>query len=434
MKYLDILMKTIFLLILADATVGAQNPSMPVGKNLVGRLSTTWNYYSQTGASSSLNALSNYAMLNYRIFDANSGAVKYQFKIDYYEKNTFTGTKGITEGQRFQNRYIVKQLYAAYGDNFRQVKAGRIIPLMPVVDAYPINGVSAENIRLGNLFDLSAFGGTINDFYRNDPTGRGYNYGGSLIHLHNLWSAGLGFTAEKYESTSLTKAYLYGDYKPVTNLRLYHRTQYIVNESLIGYSQSSVYYRFNKSLNFRTTFDYRNRTTHFLTRTDTINASDKYFYSSTEKNVSLTTNYRAYYNPRIGMLDISSTLKKRFGNGDLIYADLRTGYRNYFWVRLNTGISASYTSNQWLRNIQTALWFNRDFLQNRLDATMTYNLNTYQWNIKTPARNHLLSIISADVSYRITRDFFGALTASEEIGNATDPHTSVFIRMNYYLR
>ena len=422
-------------LMLITVSLPAQNPVNTANKNLVGRFSTAWNYYYQTNSNTpALNSLNNYVMLNYRVFDPDSNRIKYQFKVDYYEKNSWSGTQNISEGNRFQNRYIVKQLYAAYGDNYRQIKAGRIIPLVSVIDAYPINGVSAENIRAGKWFDVSAFAGTITDYYRNDPLGRGYNYGISALHLHDIWSAGAGFTAEKFETTSLSKAYLYGDFKPMSNLRLYHRTQYVINQSLIGYSQSSIYYKLNKLLSFRTAFDYRNRTANVPARTDTLTPADKYFYSSTEKNVLLTANYRAFYNRRIGLLDVSSTLKKRFGNGDLIYADLRTTYRNYIWVRLNLGINGSYTGNQWLKNVQTSLWLNRDFLKNKLDATLTYNLNAYQWNIKTSTRSHLLSIVSTDLSYRFSRNFYTAVTLTEEFGNTTDPHTAVFVRLNYFLR
>ncbi|MBL7959584.1 hypothetical protein JNL27_05025 [bacterium] len=421
--------------VLFSVSLYAQSPTTSNTKNLVGRFSTGWNYYTKGNSlSPQLNSFNNYVFLNYRVFDPNSQEVKYQFKFDFYEKTALSSTRSVTEGNQFQNRYVVKQLYASYGDNYRQIKIGRIIPMINVVDAYPINGFSAENIRVGNWFDVSAFGGTINDYYKNDPLGNGYNYGFSALHQCARWSVGAGFTGEKFETTVLTKAYLYGDYKPVTNLRLYHRTQYILNEKLIGYSQSNAYYKFSKKLNIRTTFDYRNRTTQFPARNDTLSPIDKYFYSSTEKNISTTVNYQIFYNRRIGMMDISPTLKKRFGNGDLFYADTRLLYRNYLFVRLNVGLKGSYTSNQWLKNIQSSLWLNRDFLTNKLDATLLYNLNSYRWNIKTSSGNHLLSIVSADLSYRFSKDFFTALTLSEEFGNATDPHTSVFVRLNYYLR
>lgn len=403
--------------------------------SLIGRFSTGWNYYTKGNAiSPQLNSFNNYVTLNYRVFDTNTQVIQYQFKFDFYEKTGLATTRNGTKGNTFKNRYLVKQLYAAYGDNYRQIKIGRIIPSVSVIDAYPINGVSAENIRAGKWFDVSAFGGSINDFYKNDLSGHGYNYGLSILHQHGLWSAGTGFTSEKFATTVLSKTYFYAEYKPTPTLRAYHRTQYIVDHSLIGYSQSSIFYRLNKQLSFRTVFDYRNRTSDFPVRYDTSVSSDKYFYSSTEKNVSLTTNYRAYYNRRIGLLDISSTLKKRFGNGNLIYADLRTSYKNYFWFRLNLGVNGAYTSNQWLQNIQTSLWLNRDFMKNKLDATLSYNLNAYQWNIRTAARNHLLSLITTDLSYRFTKDFYSAVTLTEEFGDATEPHTSIFVRLNYYLR
>lgn len=419
---------------LYGSSLYAQSPTTP-SSNLIGRFSTGWNYYTKgNSVSPQLSSFNNYINLNYRVFDPNTKTVKYQFKFDFYEKTGLATTRNATESNSFQNRYIVKQLYAAYGDNYRQIKVGRVIPLINVIDAYPINGVSAENIRFGKWFDVSAFGGTINDFYRNEPVGHGYNYGASVLHLDNIWSAGAGFTTEKFETTPVAKAYFYAEYKPMSGLRLYNRTQYIISQSLIGYSQSSIYYKLNRDLSFRTVFDYRNRTTNFLTRYDTLNSPDKYFYSSVEKNIAVTANYKAFYNRRIGSLDLSTTLKKRFGNGGLIYTDLRTTYRNYIWVRLNLGLNGSYTSNQWIKNVQTSFWLNRDFLKNKMDATLSYNFNAYQWNIKTSTRNHFLSIVSTDLSYRISKDFYTALTLTEEFGNATDPYTAVFFRMNYYLR
>lgn len=427
--------KAFIIIIFLTAELYSQSTANLNNRNLIGRFSTGWNYYTKAGSvSPQLNSFNNNLMLNYRTFDPNTNSVKYQFKFDFYEKTGLTTTPNETEGNKFQNRYIVKQLYAAYGDNYRQIKAGRIIPMVSVIDAYPINGVSVENMRVGNWFELSAFGGTINDFYRNDVLGKGYDYGVSALHQHGVWSIGSGFTAEKFEANFLTKAYLYGDYKPLSNLRLYNRTQYILNEKLLAYSQSTIYYKWNKKLNIRTTFDYRNRTTQFPARNDTLSVIDKYFYSSSEKNISVTLNYQAFYNPRIGTLDITPTVKKRVGNGDLFYTHLRMYYRNYIFVRLNMGLNGSYTTNQWLRNIQTSFWLNRDFLKSKLDAALSVNLNAYQWNIKTSTRTHLLSTVSADLSYRFSKDFFTALTLSEEFGDATAPHTVVFGRLNYYLR
>ena len=412
----------------------AQSPTTS-NRNLIGRFSTQWNYYSQANTNTpALNSFNNYVMLNYRIFDPATQKVQYQFKLDFYEKTGLSSTRSVSNGNQFQNRYVVKQLYAAYGDNYRQIKAGRIIPLVSVVDAYPINGVSAENIRAGKWFDLSAFGGTINDFYSNKMIGSGYNYGVSALHQHTMWSVGAGFTGEKFETTSLTKAYLYGEFRPFFNLRLYNRTQYMLNEKLMTYSQSNMYYKFSKALNIRTSFDYRNRTTQFIARNDTLSTTDKYFYSAVEKNISGTVNYHVFNNRGADVFDISSTVKKRIGNNRLLYTDLRMLYRNRKFVRLNLGLNGSYTTNQWLKNIQSTFWVNRDFLERKLDATLSVNINAYQWQIKSSPSSHMLAIVSTDLNYRFSRAFFTSMTLAEELGDATDPHTSVFVRLSYYLR
>ncbi|NUM81501.1 hypothetical protein HUU42_11910 [bacterium] len=422
-------MKKIILLFLVTAIPAlAQKNS-----NLIGRFSTGWNYYSK-GASLSpqLNSFTNYGMLNYRSFAGDGQSIRYQLRGDFYQKTGLTTTPTLDRGEQFNNRYIVRQLYGSYAVFRGEIKLGRVVPLGTNVDAYPINGAIVENILIGNVWRVSVFGGKIHDEYANRLEGLGYNAGGSLVYDRKTWMAGTGFTSEQLRQTKLSKAYLFGEYRPSVQWRLSSRNQYIVNHSLIGYSQNAAYYRFNKNLSARLFVEYHNRRAYAPAPTDSI-GWDRFFETRKETLFGGSVRYQIFNFKKIGALDAVPAFRKRLGNDDLTYAALQLNYRNYFWSRFNFGLGGSYTSNQWLNNVKASVYWNKDFFNGRLDGGISAAFNAYTWS-NAGASTKNLSTVSADLNYRFNSSWNAACGIYEEFGNATDPHSGMNVRINYYLR
>lgn len=421
-----------------------QDTLMPVNpKRLVGRISVGWNYYTRPlSVAPELNSVTNYVNLNYRFYDSTRNRIRYQIKLDAYQKTAFTAPEPIHDGH-FRNRYIIRQLYASYGQGSEQFKLGRVIPYMTVIDAYPINGTSLENITLYRSFQLSAFGGTINDYYENKLTGSGYNTGASLFFKKTFLGIGAGFTTEKYVNQESRKAFLYGEAKPLSHVRIYHKTMYMLNRHLIGYSYTNLYYRFSRKWYVRLNFEYLNRYTRFSTLSDTVATPDKYFYQTNEKDVSLTAGWQVFYLSSIGSLDIMPSVKKRFGYDDLSYGNVQAVYRNYFLYRFQLGVEGGYTRNHWLQNIKTGGYLNSSFIKGKWDLTLSYYINSYRWiyqiNINNRSREttssiRKLSLISADLGTKISRSVYATLSVTGEIGNTDDSRLSLYARLNYSLR
>lgn len=423
--------------------VHAQNNSAANPSHLTGRISSGWNYYSKPSSfSPELNSLTNYINLNYRFFDPAGKQIRYQIKLDAYQKTGLT-TKTPLQNNNYQNRYIIRQLYAAYGNGSQQIKLGRVVPYTAVIDAHPINGLSVENYAVLKSLQLSGFGGTINDYYKNKIAGSGYNTGVSAYYIHTIFGLGAGFTAEKLYNESLQKAYLYGEIKPLSGLRLNSKTMYITNKNLIGYSYTSIYYRLNRKFNIRTGFEYRNRITQIKTLNDTLSTADKYFYTANEKDVSITAYYQAFYFSSVGALDIIPSAKKRIGYDDLTYGNIKLLYKHFFFFPLNLGLEAGYTDNNWLRNMKLGGFFNKDFFKGKIDFTLSYYMNSFQWINKVTINNrvqettssaNILSLASIDMIIRASRAFYASMSVTGEFGNAFDPRTSMMVRLNYVLR
>lgn len=397
---------------------------------MVARFSSGWNYYSE-GASLTpqLNEFTQYAMLNYRSF-GDSGKITWQLRADIYQKDALTQTKTTNHNEQFDHRTVVRQAYGSYSSYGGEIKLGRFVPMGTHTDAFPINGAGFENLLIARHWRIAGYGGKIFDEYDNRPEGLGYSVGSSVAYESTVWSVGSGFSAERLRNTHLSKVYLFGEYRPTYNLRFTSNNQYVANKSLLGYSQNTAYYRFSRQLSARAFVEYHDRRAYFPTPTDSL-SMDRFFKTSKEVLVGGSVRYQIFNFRKIGTLETTPSFKKRLGNDDLTYAALQLNYRNYFFWRFNTGLGFSYTENQWLKNLRTNFSLNRDFFDARLDASFSVVVNSYQWNSTSRSKN--MTTISTDFNYRITSSWNAALGLYEEVGNASDPHTGVNVRMFYYL-
>lgn len=404
-----------------------QSPLTGPQRAFVGRVSLGWNYYSKDASlAPELNSMTNTYSLGYRFFDPETGRIRYRFQTDFYQKNTLAAPTS----SRFDHRYVFRQLYGSYGDR-QEIKAGKVIPMNAVVDAYPINGVSAENIAFGP-FEFSAFGGTINDFYENTFAGSGHDFGGAAAYKKSDYTIGAGATSEKFNGRQLNKGYAYVWYRPWTSLQISSKSQYTMTTSSLGYSRTHVIYKFGRRLTLRVSGEYVDRSSLYIPPADTLHSPDNYFYSSKEKTVSADATIQTFQTPGIGSLSVATTVKKRLGNGDLLHGGLRLTYQNYFWYTFQMGLNASYTSNQWLKLARFGFSFNRGFLKDKLDLSATFTLNSFQWKGTTSTKT--LSSVGLDFNYRFSRTLYAGASLSEEFGNAFDPRTSAWIRLNYSFR
>ncbi len=404
------------------------------GNNLIGRFSTGWSYYSQ-GASLTpqLSAISSYGMLNYRVFDAEKQNIRYQWRIDFYEKDALASTQTLDRSAQFDHRFVIRQLYGSYSAAGGEIKAGRLIPLSTNLDAFPINGFAAENLLFAKHYRVSAFGGKIFDEYDNRIEGLGYNAGASVAYEDKQYMLGTGFSSEQLRLTKLSKAYLFGEYRPKEQWRLSSKNQYSLTQSLLGYSQNSMYYRFSKILSARTYVEYHDRRAYAPSPTDSL-GWDRYFQTSKEMIFGGSIRYQVFQLNRIGQMDLLPAFKKRVGNDGLTYGSLQINYRNFFYYRFNTGLGMSYMSNQWLNNFKVNTFWNKDYLKGQLDVTAALTINSYTWNTQTASSNKLTSIFSTDVNYRPTSSWNIAGGLFEEFGNATDAHLGFNLRISYSFR
>ncbi|MBX7150976.1 hypothetical protein K1X84_05010 [bacterium] len=426
-------MKKLIILYLFAATTSAFSQIAGSNNNLVGRFSVGWNYYSE-GASLSpqLNSFTNYGMLNYRSFSNDGQTIRYQFRGDFYQKTGLTTTPTLDRSAQFKNRYIVRQLYGSYSIFHGEIKLGRVVPLGTNVDAYPINGAVVENMIVNNVWRVSAFGGKIHDEYANRFEGLGYNAGGSVTYDRKTWILGTGFTSEQLRETKLSKAYLFGEYRPSLQWRFSSRNQYITNRSLIGYSQNALLYRINRNFSVRLFAEYHDRRAYAPAPTDSI-GWDRFFETKKETLFGGTVRYQLFNRKNIGAIEIVPAFKKRIGNDGLTYGAVQLNYRNYFWSRFNCGIAGSYTSNQWLDNVKASVYWNKNFLDGKLDGGISAAFNAYKWS-NAGAGTKNLSTVSFDMNYRLNTAWNITCVVYEEFGNATDPHSGINVRMNYYLR
>lgn len=405
----------------------AQSPLAGTQRAFVGRVSLGWNYYSKDASlAPELNSMTNTYSFGYRFFNPETGRIRYRLQTDFYQKNTFVAPAA----SRFDQRYVFRQLYVSYGDR-QEIKAGKVIPMNAVVDAYPINGVSAENIPFYH-FEFSAFGGTINDFYENTMAGSGYDFGGAAAYKKPDYTIGAGVTSEKFNGRSLNKGYAYAWYRPWTSLQISSKSQYTMTRSSLGYSRTHVIYKFGRRLTVRVSGEYVDRSSQNLPPADTLHAPDHYFYSSKETTVSADATIQTFQAPQVGSLSVATTVKKRLGNGDLFYGGVRLTYRNYFWYTFQTGLNASYTTNQWLKLTRVGFSFNRGFLKEKLDMSVMFTLNAFQWKGTTATKT--LTSAGLDLNYRFSRALNAGLSLAEEFGNAFDPRTAAWMRLNYSFR
>ncbi|HND78016.1 MAG TPA: hypothetical protein PLG25_06810 [bacterium] len=408
----------------SQSLTGNKNP-------FIARFSSGWNYYSR-GASLNpqLSEFTQYAMLNYRTLD-DSNRIIWQIRTDIYQKDAVTQTRLRNQNEQFDHRTVIRQAYGSYTLRDGEVKLGRFVPIGTHTDAYPINGLGAENTRITSRWRGSVYGGKIFDEYDNRPEGIGYSTGGSLTYDQTRWQAGAGLSAEQLRNTRLTKAYLFGEYRPSYTWRIVSNNQYVVNKALLGYSQNTLYYRLNKNLSTRFFAEYHDRRAYFPAPTDSL-SMDRFFNTTQELMIGGSVRYRIFQWRKIGMLETMPSLKKRLGNDNLTYAALQFFYQNYFFWRFNLNTGFSYTDNQWIRNYRSHLSLNKDFFASRLDASFSLIVNTYTWN-STSSRAKLLTTVSADATYRFDASWYISAGIYEEVGNATDPHSGVNIRMFYYL-
>lgn len=423
---------TLWVLITLTGTAGilAQQRLSTDTRNFVGRVSTGWNYYSKDASlSPELSAFSTNIAVQYRWFDPESGMLKYRVVIDYYERNALASP---TKSQ-FDNRYVIRQLYGAYGTEDRQIRAGKLIPQNPVVDAYPINGAALDGYRLAGL-EFSAFGGSVNDFYDNKFMGTGYNYGGSLLWREPSYYVGAGFSSEKFNSINFQKAFFSTWYKPLSGLQVSNKTSYIVNRSLLAHSLTNAIYKPVRSLTLRLSYEFYNRTSVYIPPTDTINDPNRYFFSSREQNATYSMWLQVFRSPRIGDVSLSMTAKKRFGNNDLIYGSIEALYHNHFFSEFTFGLNGSYTSNQWLNMARFGALFEQYYIQDRLGVTINVADQILNWKSASGGRAKNLISAGFDLNFRISRAFVASVSFNEEFGNAFDPRSNAFIRLSYSFR